>query len=154
MRFSYRQYIAEIPDSPDEFRIILRPVIPITVHGTIRALQWDALLDTGADETLIPASVGELVGVRWTEEESGQISGVGGHRLPVRYGEVDFELPDGTDSVKWSAIVGFADFDETDDAPLILGHDAFLELFTATFHGGSAEIELVANELFDEVKRQ
>ncbi len=152
MTFSYRQYIAEIPNSPDEFRLILRPVISVRIHGTRRSRRWDALLDTGADETLMSKSVADYVGVRWIEDDSGKVQGVGGTMLPVRYGELELELYDGTETVRWPAIVGFAELIEADDAPLILGHDGCLELFSATFHGGTAEIEIVPNELMREIE--
>ena len=55
MKFPYREYISQFPGTSD-FRLILRPVIPIRVFGPNVEARWDALVDTGADVSTIPVS--------------------------------------------------------------------------------------------------
>lgn len=64
MRFAYREYISRYPGTSD-FRLILRPVVTVRISGPAANARWDALVDTGADETLLPMSLGDLLGVEF-----------------------------------------------------------------------------------------
>jgi predicted aspartyl protease len=146
MKFSYREYISKYPGS-DDFRLILRPVITLQIAGSLAHAQWDALVDTGADETLLPFSLAEVLGVELDRELTSIAAGISGDALTIHYGEVQFQISQESETISWSALVGFVEFGSSDDELIVLGHGGFLDYFTATFNGELAELDLVANEL-------
>jgi hypothetical protein len=77
MKFPYRQYISQYPGTSD-FRLILRAVISVRITGPRVSARWDALVDTGADETLLPLSLGEVLGVVLDRDTTSQAAGITG----------------------------------------------------------------------------
>jgi hypothetical protein len=146
MRFQYREYISHFPGTSD-FRLILRPVITVRITGPAATARWDALVDTGADETLLPLSLGELLGVALDRDATSRATGVTGEILTIFYGDVEFQIADGRETVRWRTSVGFVEFGSADDEVIVLGHGGCLDYFTASFDGENAELELNANSL-------
>ena len=146
MKFPYRSYVSLYPGSSD-FRLILRPVVTIQIAGPNAKARWDALVDTGADETLLPYSFAELLGVKLDRDATSQAAGISGEHLTVYYGDVAFQIADGSEQVGWSTTVGFVEFASTDDEVVVLGHLGCLDYFTAEFDGEAAELKLTANSL-------
>lgn len=149
MKFAYREYISRFPGTSD-FRLILRPVIPIRISGPAGNARWDALVDTGADETLLPASLAAILGIQLDDEATSQATGITGELLTIRYGEAQFELSSGHEVCQWRTMVGFVDFETAKDEVVILGHGGCLDYFTAVFNGEHAELELTPNSLLSE----
>jgi len=149
MKFAYREYVSPFPGTSD-FRLILRPVITIRIVGPTADPRWDALVDTGADETLLPLSLAGLLGLELDATATSQAAGISGDHLTIRYGEVEFQINDGNETIRWQTIVGFVDFASADDEVIILGHGGCLDYFTALFEGEKAELELTANSLLPE----
>jgi hypothetical protein len=75
MKFPYRQYLSQYPGTSD-FHLILRPVITVRITGPRASARWDALVDTGADETLLPLSLGEVLGVTLDHDTTSQAAGI------------------------------------------------------------------------------
>lgn len=146
MKFDYREYLSRVPGKA-EYRLILRPVIPVRIIGPTAEARCDALVDTGADETVLPICLAELLGVSLDQDFTGQAAGIGGTRLHVRYGDIVFELSDGRKALRWATSAGFVEFPSPDDELVILGHGGFLDYFTATFDGESATVELLPNAM-------
>jgi predicted aspartyl protease len=144
MRFAYREYIGRLPGSSD-FALILRPVISVTISGPHSTARWDALVDTGADETLLPMSLAEALGVELDPRLTSQAAGISGEVLRIHYGDVDFQIEAGADSISWSTMVGFVEFSSSKDEVIVLGHGGCLDYFTAIFDGEHAELELIPN---------
>jgi hypothetical protein len=106
------------------FGVVTRPVAKITLQN--RITQW-MYIDSGADITLIPLSVGKLLGLRRTNRDRLQrIFGVGRSsvpilvkRLSVRLGPVHFRA-----RVAWSQV---------EDVPLLLGRMDVFPRFDVAF---------------------
>ena len=75
----------------------------------------------------------------------------GGQQITLSYGDIEFELvhPDG--NLRWPSRVYFVSGDADKDT-LILGHQGFLEYFTATFDGENWTLTLEANEFLSKAK--
>lgn len=148
MKFPYREYICRLPGS-DDFRLIRRPVIAVTVCGPAGQLVGDALFDTGADDTLLPISFAEALGLSLDESMTSEAVGITGGPLTVFYAEVRFSISaeDDDETVHWTSTVGFVEFESGDDEVVIFGHEGCLEFFTARFDGERAELELIPNSL-------
>jgi hypothetical protein len=147
MKFPYLQYLT--PPSPTTPSGILhRPKIPIRIVGGVGIFPTLALVDPGSDDTLLPLSVGRLVGAKIDPTQSWQVEGIGGQAVAVILGEVGFELTDGTQTFRWSAKVGFVDFADPEDEATIVGHAGFLDYFRAIFDGHRRTLEIEVTPAF------
>ena len=123
-----------------KYDIVYRPMIPIRAMGPAGDDDLRALVDTGADDTLLPASLIDLLGVALRPGDQAVIVGIEGSTTVVRYGTVDLEIPEAGGGYRWSARVGFhASF------RVVLGHIGFLEYFTASFNGRTRQLTLTPN---------
>ena len=107
-------------------------------------MDFVALVDTGADNTILPKSIARDLGIRLTAGKGPAATAFGGQEITLFYADLELELlhPDG--SLRWLARVYF--FEKGgDDETLILGHQGFLDFFTATFDGEKCDLDLVAN---------
>ncbi len=116
---------------------ITRPVIPIEICHESERVRYEVLLDSGADCNIVPAEIGELLGI---DIESGQESPVGGitgggksfflHMVTLTVGGRSFEVP-----------MGFMP-----DMPAfgygVVGQHGFFDLFKVSFDHRRGEIEL------------
>jgi hypothetical protein len=106
------------------FGVVARPVAKITLQDKIT--QW-MYVDSSADITLIPISVGKLIGLRRTKRDRPQrISGVGRSSVPIlvkrlsmRLGPIHFRA-----RVAWSQV---------EDVPLLLGRMDVFPRFKVAF---------------------
>ncbi|MGA2460707.1 MAG: hypothetical protein ABSF82_04740 [Candidatus Bathyarchaeia archaeon] len=106
------------------FGVITRPVARVTLQD--RITQW-MYVDSGADITLIPLSVGKLVGLRRTKRDRlRRIFGVGQSSIPIlvkrlsmRLGPIHFRA-----RVAWSQV---------EDVPLLLGRMDVFPRFEVAF---------------------
>jgi predicted aspartyl protease len=146
MKFPYREYLSVVPGSSD-YRLILRPVIPIRIVGTTGETRCDALVDSGADECLFPMSVADALGIEFDPQQTSEAAGISGDRLKISYGEVEIQIEHEEQAITWKTSIGFANYGSPDDEVVILGHGGCLDFFTATFDGELAELELVPNSL-------
>ena len=55
--------------------------------------------------------------------------------LTILYGDVEFQISDGHQIIRWRTMVGFVDFGSPDDEVIVLGHGGCLDYFTARCGG-------------------
>ena len=147
MKFAYLQYLTE-PSPMTPSGILHLPKVPLRIAGGAGTFPTWALVDPASDDTLLPLSVGQLIGAKIDPKQSWQIEGIGGEAVPVLLGEVAFELADGKQTFRWTAKVGLVDFADPKDEVTILGHAGFLDYFQATFDGDLRTLAIEATPAF------
>lgn len=118
VEFPYRK------EKSSTFGVIFRPIAKVTLEDEFD--QW-LYVDSGADITLIPLSVGELIGLRRIKRDRRQrIIGVGKSSVPIivkptsmRIGSTSFHA-----RVAWSQV---------EDVPPLLGRIDVFHKFSVTF---------------------
>jgi hypothetical protein len=60
MKFEYSILLAHSAASGDEI-VILRPEVPIRLHGPNGRFEFTALVDTGADSSILPRTVADTL---------------------------------------------------------------------------------------------
>ncbi len=106
------------------FGTVSRPVAKVVMEG--KYPQW-MYVDSGADITLIPLSVGKLVGLRPTRKDKVErIFGVGRSSVPVLVKRISMRLG----SVEFQAKVAWS---QVEDVPLLLGRMDVFPRFHITF---------------------
>lgn len=141
MKFNYLRYLSHSgPTTPTG--VLYRPVIPLQLGGNLGRFSTSALVDPGSDETLLPLSVGQIVGANIDRTQNWQVEGIGSQAMPVTLGELEFELTDGNRTFHWSAKVGLVDFARPEDEVTILGHAGFLNYFRVIFDGHQRTLEI------------
>lgn len=106
---------------------ILRPVAKIVLIGDKIEVPEYAYVDSGADISLIPKSIGDLLGFRIKEEDAiEEVKGIGERGVPViikklkmRVGEEIFDT-----RIAWALI---------EEVPLLLGRTDVFNLFDICF---------------------
>lgn len=123
-----------------------RPLVPARIIGpTGRSRRFlRTLVDPGADDTVFPLDIASLLDVALLPDTGHRILWRG-QRYPLRYGEVEFELADGVETVRWGAVVAFTPANVR--YPLF-GNAGSLEFFDVTFRGEQRVIELNTNSAF------
>ena len=140
-------YDASLTRAPDGTIVTTyRPMIPIRIVGPDAAALYLALVDTGADGTVLPRSVADDLGIVPDDQKADDVTAFGGTRLRTAPAKAQFELSDGTDSCRWETTVDFVEFPDPQHETLILGHEGFLQFFTATFNGKMKTVELLPND--------
>ena len=126
--FKYRAERGEFDE------VVYRPVA--TVEFLSRNGEWiraHPYIDSGADVTLLPLSLGRLLGLEIKGEELRELRGVSGHGVPVvfyslciKIGSFDFEA-----HVAWALI---------EEVPPLLGRSDVFDHFDVTFKQRDREI--------------
>jgi len=145
MRFPYSLSIARSIDAGDEI-VILRPEVPIRVFGPTGAAELLALVDTGSDNSILPLSIAHDLGIETTLGKGPSASAYGGQRIALSFADVLLELSQDEVVLRWSSRLYFADFPGDSEKAVILGHEGFLDYFTATFDGENCVATLEPNE--------
>ena len=105
-----------------KFGQVLKPVIPVTIIGSNRKVKVFMLLDSGADISMIPYSVGEVIGLEFDITARDEIQGIGEGSVPYVLSQVKFQI----ESMEISTRIGWALIEEV---PFILGRlDVFEKL--------------------------
>jgi hypothetical protein len=125
------------PGSPDE--PVYRPKIPVRLRGPLGddALTF-ALVDTGADETVVPLSLAGPLRVELGSKVHA-LYDAGGRPNPVRYGDVELTIGDGSNSCSWRARVAF----QRGRRSSVLGRAGNLDRLTITFDGPKRRLVIV-----------
>lgn len=129
MRFPFK----ELPGQSTDY---VRPVVPVTVEGLVRAPQL-CLLDTGALHNRFGAWVAEAAGVDLAGSEEERVA-VGGFVTVARHASVQLTL--GADT--WESPVWFCD-----PWPLgfhLLGQEGFFRWFDVRVRAARYTIDIVA----------
>ena len=101
-------------------------------------------MDTGADNTILPERVARVLGIPLVRGTGPAARAFGGQEIALSYADVDLELVHADESLRWLAHVYFLAGD-ADEETIILGHQGFLDYFTATFIGEECALELKPN---------
>lgn len=101
------------------------------------------LVDTGADRTLLPLEVAEVLNVQLTPCTGPSPVGFGSADVTTFSGTVAMQITGGENEYDWQTPVLFHAGDAN---TVILGHQGFLEFFSARFDGGTSMLTLEANE--------
>ena len=93
MQFKYRKEFYKT------LGVIYRPVAEVIFINGNKEVRDFPYVDSGADITLIPRSVGELLGFEVGSEEINEMGGIGGSKVPtilktlkMRIGEFEFPI--------------------------------------------------------------
>ena len=150
MNFLYQAFITREPET-GEPNMILRPIIPVRVHGRTGFGHYAALVDTGADNTILPKRIADDLGIELRAGHGPNATAFGGQSIPLLFGDVELELEEESERVRWSARVLFHDFLNPEDETLILGHAGFLDYFSALFDGEQGQLSLDPNSTLPQV---
>lgn len=105
---------------------IFRPYAQVVLRTDAAALNQDMLVDSGADISIIPLTVGELLGFAVDDpKEIVRIGGIGG-KIPTVYRQVQAQIDDDVVSmnVAWT---------QTDDVIPVLGREDLFDRFHIEF---------------------
>lgn len=81
--------------------MILRPEIPVVIVGPKGAAQFQALVDTGADNSIFPKRVAESLGIALASGTGPDLTTFGGQRLQVFFGDVEIEIAEAAERLRW-----------------------------------------------------
>lgn len=119
--FKYKQEPSRIKD-----KLIKRPVADLFLSSKFGGwIEFHPYIDSGADVTLIPLSLGKLIGLKLDKNKIEQIGGIRGS-VPVIYCDIQvkiggIELPV---QIAWALI---------EDVPPLLGRETIFDRFHVTF---------------------
>ena len=127
MKFHYKKF-------SDQF---VRPIIPVDFSFAEVTLRYEVLVDSGADYSILPADIGEALGLEVETGREEYVGGITGGGLPFFLHSVTLGMGDW----KYEVDVGFMP-----DMPRlgygVVGQRGFFELFRVTFDQRKAEIRL------------
>jgi hypothetical protein len=145
MKFPYTLNIVPSIETGDEI-VLLRPEIPLRVYGPAGHVDVLALVDTGADNSILPLSVARDLGLDTATGKGPAATAFGGQRIALSFADVVLELSQEDIVIRWRTRLYFADFPGDNEKAVILGHEGFLDFFTATFIGEDCVLELEPND--------
>jgi hypothetical protein len=90
-------------------------------------------------------SIAADLGIETTPGQGPGATAFGGQQIALSFAEVVLELTQDATSIRWRARLYFADFLNNVENAIILGHEGFLDYFTATFIGEDCVLELAPN---------
>jgi hypothetical protein len=144
MKFPYSGFLSKAQDSGEEI-IIFRPEVPLRIHGNRGLVDIIALVDTGADNTILPLAIARELGIETRKAKGPVAVAFGGQQIPLSFADVKLELLAQDEALLWQARVQFFDFADVDSETLIVGHEGFLDFFTAIFDGEQTTLTLEPN---------
>ena len=145
MLFFYQTVVALTPEG--EPHLLLRPEVPLSIAGSKSTRTYQALVDTGADNTILPTSIAQVLGINLGEASPRKLAAYGGQELTVKPATVLLEIEDQDGEwCRWQTEVYFLETANGGEETVVLGHEGFLNFFTATFDGKVGSLELVAND--------
>ena len=132
IQFKYRKEFFET------LGVIYRPVAEVIFINDDKEVKDFPYIDSGADITLIPRSLGELLGFS-VDNEIKEMGGVGGSKVPtilktlkMRIGEIEFPI-----KIAWALV---------EDVPPLLGRADVFDKFEVKFRQKEKITELTLEE--------
>jgi hypothetical protein len=146
LRFPYQDELLTGPAPPSlpaGATVRFRPLVPVEIIGpTGLSEQFTrAVVDPAADDTVFPLDVARQIEVV-LRPDTGHRVRWRGQLHPLRFGDVELVLDDGTGVWRWPAIVSFS------PAPIrypLLGTAGCLQFMDARFRGADLMVELETN---------
>jgi hypothetical protein len=145
MKFPYSAFLSEAPDTGEEI-IIFRPEVPLRLRGASGQAVFMALVDTGADNTIFPMSIARDLGIETQKAKGRGAVAFGGQEIPLSFADIDLQISDDKSALRWIGRVYFSDFGGDREETLIVGHEGFLDFFTASFDGEQTTLTLHPNK--------
>ena len=130
VRFDFRK------EKSKHFGTIYRPVAKVKLFGEV-IVKEIFYVDSGADLTIIPRSVGELLGLKLKESEIIDLYGVGEGALSVVIKKIKMVIVD----KKIEARIGWA---LTEKVPLLLGRLDIFDKFEVIFNQNEGFIDFIS----------
>lgn len=144
MRFPYSAFLSPAPDTGEEV-IIFRPEVPLRIYGASESAVYMALVDTGADNMILPLSIARELNITTHKAKGPAATAFGGQQIPLSYADVQLEIGEDGLTLRWQARVQFFDFPDVQPETLVVGHEGFLDFFTAVFDGERMTLDLDPN---------
>lgn len=119
--FNYKKRPTRIPG-----QFIYRPVAEVYLRYKLgKWLRFNPYIDSGADNTLVPLSVGKLLGLELDKNKIEEVKGIKGN-IPVIYHKVNVGIGEFTLQVHiaWALV---------EDVPPLLGRTDIFDFFNITF---------------------
>lgn len=117
-----------------------KPTAQVSLKTTAgKWVRYDYFVDSGADISLIPLSIGQVIGLSAEGKRVSNISGISGY-VKVIYCNIDMKIG----SVEFKAQVAWA---QTNNVPALLGRKDIFDKFHITFKQDEGKI------IFAEVKQ-
>ncbi|MFH0775311.1 MAG: hypothetical protein V2A53_07480 [bacterium] len=129
IKFKYRQEIGRVE------KIVFRPVADIEFESKNGEwIECHLYIDSGADVTLIPFSLGKLLGLEIDEDKIEEIYGVGKQGIPIIFCEEKVKIGEYTFGIKiaWALI---------EEIPPLLGRIGIFDHFHINFKQDEGIIE-------------
>jgi hypothetical protein len=124
MRFPYSLNIVPSIETGDEI-VLLRPEIPLRMHGPAGIADVVALVDTGADTSIVPLSIADDLGIATTPGAGPGAIAFGGQSIRLSFAEVVLELSQDQQTIRWRARMYFAERLDQPDGTI---HDARVDV--------------------------
>lgn len=119
-------------ENSDIFGEIYRPIAVVYFIGEQEILELP-YVDSGADVTLIPKSVGELLGLELNKKDIKEVYSVGKKPIPIIVKKIKLRIAD----CEFYARVAWA---LTENVPILLGRLDIFDKFQITFDEASRKI--------------
>ncbi len=114
---------------------IFKPIIPVALCGPQQTINIFVLLNSGADISLIPYSLGEILGLPVDMSKRHEIHGIGEGSIPYILSEVSLKVGEYQTKIRlgWALV---------EEVPFILGRLDFFDSFSIEFRGFENKIIL------------
>jgi hypothetical protein len=146
LRFPYQDELPTGPAPPSlaaGATVRWRPLLPVEIFGPsgLSRLFTRAVVDPAADDTVFPLDTARQIGAV-LRPDTGHRVRWRGQLHPLRFGDVELLLEDGTRIWRWPAIIGFS---PAQIRYPILGTAGCLQFMDARFRGANQIVELETN---------
>jgi hypothetical protein len=94
MKFPYSTVISAVPGT-DEYLLLRRPEVPVTISGPGGSITLIALVDTGSDNTIFPKSVADHLQITVESVSGHAANAFGGQRIQLLMGDATLRLEAG-----------------------------------------------------------
>lgn len=133
MKFKYRKTSICSPFS--KRKVLVRPIIPISLKNGEKSLRYEALIDSGADFSIFPTEIARKLGINLKKVKKIYFSSATGDLVRGILGNIELDIGEGV--FKTSLV--FADLAEQAG---ILGQYGFFDKFVIKFDLQKEDIEL------------
>jgi hypothetical protein len=127
MKFNYKRFN----------ETIIRPVIPIEIVRDDLVVRYEVLVDSGADCNIVPAEIGELLGIDILEGLESEVGGISGKREPYYIHTVTIRIGGWDHEVEMGFMPNMSSFGYG-----VVGQRGFFNIFRVQFDHRKEEIEL------------
>ncbi len=117
-----------------------RPIIPIDIRSGVTTIAYEVLVDSGADFNLLPADVGESLGLSVEDGREAFVGGITDGGIPIYIHPVSITVGGWSYNVEMAFMPDMPAFGYG-----IVGQRGFFDLFTVQFDLSNERIDLEPN---------